>query len=206
MLDDLISIGLYNRPMELREVGPLNHPILWDVISGAPQSTQHANSRFLVPYIAQGGWALFCDSDMLFRSNVARMFENLDSQFAVYCVKHKYDPPETTKMDGQVQLQYARKNWSSFLVFNVEHPSNRCLRNSKDMANTLPGRDLHRFCWLKDEEIGELDPSWNFLVGHSDPAIDPNVVHFTSGCPDMPGYYDVAYADEWRAELNRWAM
>lgn len=204
VLSDLISEKLYRRPMEMRP-SAADRPVMWDVISDAPQSTEHANSRFLVPYIARSGWALFCDGDMLFRGNVARLFEKLDSKFAVYCVKHKFDPPAGVKMDGQSQTQYSRKNWSSFAVFNCDHPSNACLRNSTDMANTLPGRDLHRFCWLQDEEIGELDPSWNFLVGHSDPSINPNVVHFTEGVPDMPGYENVPFADEWRSELMRWA-
>lgn len=204
VLSDLKKIGLYTRPMEFRPTAA-DAPLMWDVISDAPQSTEHANSRFLVPYLAQQGWALFCDGDMLFRNNVARMFEKLDSKYAVYCVKHKHIPPEGFKMDGQIQTQYSRKNWSSFMVFNVEHPSNSCLRNSKDMVNTLPGRDLHRLCWLDDDEIGELNPAWNWLVGYSDNTIDPNVVHFTSGCPDMPGYHDVPYANEWRVELERWA-
>lgn len=204
VLDDLKSLGLYTRPMQ-RRATDAGRSIMWDVISDAPQSTEHANSRFLVPYLARSGWALFCDGDMLYRANAARLFEELSPEYAVYCVKHSHEPTDREKMDGQVQTQYVRKNWSSFVVFNVDHPSNSCLRNSKDMVNTLRGRDLHRFCWLKDSEIGELDPSWNFLVGHSDPAIDPKVVHFTSGCPDMPGYETVPYADEWRAELARWA-
>lgn len=204
VLDGLISRGLYKRPME-RRPSAADKPVMWDVISDAPQSTEHANSRFLLPFIARHGWALFCDGDMLFRSNVGRMFDRLDGNRAVYCVKHRYDPPAGVKMDGQSQTRYSRKNWSSFLVFNCDHPSNACLKNSTDMANTLPGRDLHRLCWLKDDEIGELDPSWNFLVGHSDPSINPNVVHFTEGCPDMDGYHDVPFAHEWREELNRWA-
>lgn len=204
VLDDLKSKGLYRRPMEMRAAAA-DRPVMWDVISDAPQSTEHANSRFLVPYLARSGWALFCDGDMMFRGNVARMFDQLDKRFAVYCVKHKFAPPANVKMDGQMQTRYARKNWSSFLVFQCDHPSNRCLTSSTDMANTLPGRDLHRLCWLKDEEIGEIDASWNFLVGHTDPEIDPKVVHFTEGCPDMPGYENVAFADDWRRAVSDWA-
>lgn len=204
VLDDLKARGLYRRPMEMRP-SAADRPIMWDVISDAPQSTEHANSRWIVPYLAREGWALFCDGDMMFRSNVARLFDQLDRKFAVYCVKHQYAPPEGVKMDGQQQTRYSRKNWSSFVAFNCSHPSNRCLVNSTDMANTLPGRDLHRFCWLKDDEIGEIEPSWNFLVGHTSPEIVPDCVHFTEGCPDMFGFEHVAFADEWRAARNRWA-
>jgi hypothetical protein len=204
VLDHLKAKGLYRRPMEMRP-SAADRPVMWDVLSDAAQSTEHANARFLVPYLAREGWALFCDGDMLFRSNVARLFDSLDRKFAVYCVKHQFAPPEGAKMDGQLQQRYARKNWSSFIIFNCSHPANRCLTSSTDMANTLPGRDLHRLCWLQDDEIGEIDAAWNFLVGHSDPSIEPKVVHFTDGVPDMAGFENAVFADLWRRERDDWA-
>jgi hypothetical protein len=45
-----------------------------------------------------------------------------------------------------------------------------------------------------------------FPVGHTHAPVDPKVVHFTDGVPDMEGYDDVPFADEWRAEMNRWAV
>lgn len=199
VLSELQRQGLYQRPIESRR-SAVDRPIMWDVISDAPMSTEHANARFLVPLLAQTGLAMFCDGDFLFRGNVCRLFEKLEPGFAVWCVKHKYEPAAGTKMDGQTQTQYPRKNWSSLMVFDVDHPANRGL--TLDMVNTLPGRDLHRFCWLDDSEIGELPPEWNFLVGHSDPAIDPKAVHFTSGLPDMAGYENTPFAEEWHAELE----
>ena len=85
------------------------------------------------------------------------------------------------------------------MVFNVDHPANKEL--TVELINTLPGRDLHRLCWLSDGDIGAIDSSWNWLVGHSDDSIEPKSVHFTEGVPDMPGYENVRYADEWRAAL-----
>ena len=199
VLSRLRAQGLYRRPMKFAD------GVMWDEISDAAQSTEHANSRFLVPYLAQTGWALFCDGDMLFRSDVWKLFNSLEQKYAVYCVKHKYKPDNTVKMDGQIQTQYKRKNWTSFIFFNCDHPSNKPLVKSTDMANTLPGRDLHRLCWLKDEEIGELGPEWNYLVGHNNSGIDPKVVHFTQGVPDMAGYEDVPFADEWRKARDAWA-
>lgn len=189
--------GLYRRPYEVRG------PVLWDEISGAPMATEHACSRFLTPHLAGKGWAVFMDGDMLVRRDLAELFDQLDPAYALYCVKHDHDPAAGGKMVGQVQTRYARKNWSSMMAFNCDHPANRAL--TIDLVNTLPGRDLHRFCWLDDHEIGALDPKWNFLVGHSDPAIDPAIVHFTEGVPDMPGYEGVPYADEWRERLKDWA-
>ena len=202
ILSDLVKAGLYKRPMERR------NGRLVDVLSIRPDydgsiSTEHANARFFVPFIAEQGWALFCDADILFRANVDMLTKSLDPDKALYCVKHRYDPKPGIKMDGQIQTAYARKNWTSFMIVNVGHEANK--RLTLDMVNSLPGRDLHRLCWLEDGEIGELDPAWNWLVGHSDPATDPKVCHFTEGTPDMPGYEQCPFSDEWRAELERWA-
>jgi hypothetical protein len=131
------------------------------------------------------------------------LFAMADPSKAVMCVQHpNYVPAETTKMDGQMQTLYARKNWSSVVLFNGSHPSNRAL--TLDLINTVPGRDLHRFCWLKDEEIGALPLEWNWLAGVSEIIDDPKLVHFTLGTPNMPGYDDGVYADEWRQELGAW--
>lgn len=203
VLPRLQAAGLYRRPIESKP-SAADKPVMWDMISDAPMSTEHANARFLVPHLAKEGWALFMDGDMLVRGDLGRLFETLSSSFAVYCVKHQFEPPAGVKMDGQQQTRYARKNWSSFMVFNCDHPANKSL--TVELVNTAPGRDLHRFCWLADCDIGELDPSWNFLVGHTDPSIEPNVVHWTDGVPDMVGYEHVAFADEWRARRDEWAV
>ena len=107
-------------------------------------------------------------------------------------------------MDGQVQTQYARKNWSSVIAFNCDHPANAALR-SLAFLNDTPGRDLHRLCWLPDDDlIGELAPNWNYLVGHSDEKLSASIAHFTSGVPDMPGYENQRYADEWFMARELW--
>jgi hypothetical protein len=205
VLADLRASGLYCRPTELRP-SLVDCPVLWDVISEAPMSTEHACARFLVPLVnTNGGWAMFADADVMFRTSLDAVFESLDPRFALYCVKHNYETTTTmTKMDGQVQQSYARKNWSSVMIFNCDHPSNDPLHGT-GLVNSVPGRDLHRFCWLKDEEIGELDLSLNHLVGIRPPRNDAKIVHFTLGTPDMHGYETCEYATEWQNELASWA-
>jgi lipopolysaccharide biosynthesis glycosyltransferase len=197
VLTDLRTGGLYSRPTSRRDGR------LWDDISDAPMSTEFACSRFLVPQLAKSGWALFMDGDMLVRRDLLPLFKAADPDKAVMVVKHNHQPPEGVKMDNQTQTRYARKNWSSVVLWNVDHPANKAL--TMELVNSVPGRDLHRFCWLQDHEIGELSVEWNWLAGHSDPAIDPAIVHFTDGTPAMNGYEACEYADEWRAELERWA-
>lgn len=208
ILDDLVSSGLYTRPTSMKINGEGRAEMV-DLLSARADydgriATQHANARFLVPHLAGSGWALFMDGDMLVRGNLARMFSSLDPSKAVYCVKHRHDPTSGMKMDGQVQTRYAQKNWSSFIVWNVNHKANAAL--TLDLINTAPGRDLHALCWIKNDDlIGELPVAYNWLAGHSDPAIDPVVVHHTDGVPDMPGYENAPFSQEWREELRRWA-
>lgn len=203
VLDDLRKNGLYWRPTERR----LNR--LYDVISEHEMATEFAISRFLVPHLELSGskrlgrWALFMDCDMLVRVNLMRVIEGLDESKAVYCVKHNHVPDYIEKMDGQIQSKYDRKNWSSFVLFNCDHEANKTL--TPQFVNTRPGRELHGFCWLSDDQIGELPAEWNWLVGHSDERVIPKVVHFTDGGPWFNAFSNVPYAEEWRSVLNRWA-
>ncbi len=182
--------GLYRRP-HFKEGQQA-----WDVISDAPMSTEFSISRFLVPIIHQTGWALFADCDMLCRDDISKLFALRNDDYAVMCVKHDYKPLETVKMDGQAQVLYAKKNWSSVMLFNCDHPSNRKL--TLDGLNAYPGRELHGFFWLGHGEVGSLPIYWNWLEGHSPKNVDPKIVHFTRGIPGMEGYENVDYADEWR--------
>jgi lipopolysaccharide biosynthesis glycosyltransferase len=204
VLDDLIGKGLYKREVQERP-GPAGNKVLWDPISDAPMSTQFAISRFFAPLLAQTGWALFMDCDVLVRISLTRLFEELDDKYAVYCVKHPEMPDASgVKMDAQIQTAYRRKLWSSVMAFNVDHPANKAL--TLELLNTVPGRELHRFFWLNDYEIGELGPEWNYLVGISQPpAVTPRIAHFTMGTPNMDGHAGCEFADEWWHELTQWA-
>jgi len=195
-LANLKQRSLYTRPQTVVDGQ------MWDTISEAPMSTEFACSRFLVPIIAVSGWALFMDCDMMARADIDELFALADPSKAVMVVKHKHEPEEGLKMDGQLQTRYARKNWSSVMLFNCDHEANKAL--TLEMVNTLPGRDLHRFCWLEDDLIGELPQEWNYLVGHTDPTIDAKLVHWTDGFPLMPGYESAEYHEEWFAQYSDW--
>lgn len=164
------------------------------------QSNEFSFSRFLVPYLCDyDGWALFMDLDMLMRCDIKKLIDQCDDRFAVKVVKHDYMPSEETKYLGATQYQYPRKNWSSFILWNCSHPSNRTVR--PHYVNTAPALDLHRFNWLKDDEIGELPVGWNWLVGeYSLNGFDKKEVknvHFTVGGPYFREYNHVDFAEEW---------
>ena len=166
-------------------------------------STEFTYSRFLVPTLNNfNGWAVFCDCDFLFFDDVEKILNNIDESKAVYCVQHDYTPKEKHKMDGQKQTIYPRKNWSSLILFNCSHSSNK--RLSVDLVNSETGSFLHQFKWLKDSEIGSLDERWNWLEGWTSKHNDkkPFAVHYTRGGPWFEEWQDVEFANEWIEERD----
>ena len=51
------------------------------------------------------------------------------------------------------------------MLWNCSHPSNKAI--TKELINQpdTTGKYLHRFSWLKDEEIGSLPHHLNWLAG-----------------------------------------
>ena len=177
----------------------------WDDVDNRPFSTEFSHTRFLVPEIARrnnlSGWVLFCDSDFLFLSDVCEVFDYCDDDYAVMCVKHNYNPEETFKMDGMLQQNYNKKLWSSFVLYNLDHPAND--RLDEVMVNSETGTNLHNFCWLdSDEQIGSIPDSWNFIPGVSHGVNNINAVHFSLGGPWFDGYQDSEFGEEWEQELD----
>jgi hypothetical protein len=195
-LQRLQAQGLSERPYRIYRGS------VWDVISDAPVSTEFANTRFLVPLLSQTGWALFTDCDVLFMADVAELFALADPRYAVMCVKHTHEPEEGTKMDGCVQTSYPRKNWSSVMLFNCQHPAHQHLTLSR--INNAPGRDLHRFHWLHDEEIGELPGEWNWLVGVQPKPLNPRIAHYTLGGPWLPEWKESEHDELWLDSRSRY--
>jgi len=190
-LNTLRAAGLYWRPTEMRDGR------LFDVMSDAPMATEFAISRFLVPHVAETGLALFVDCDVMARVDVVPLFDAFDESKACMCVQHDYTPRATTKMMGQAQVPYARKNWSSVVLWNCDHPKVKLL--TPEVVNAARGLWLHQFSWLHDDDIGALDPCWNHLVGDCPANPGAKLVHFTNGSPNMVGHEHCEYAEEWRA-------
>ena len=182
---------------ELRDAGWYTRP------KDKLASTEFTFTRFLVPELANfKGWAVFMDCDMILTTDIKELFDQADDKYAVMCVQHDYTPKEGMKMDGQKQTVYPRKNWSSVVLFNCAHPSNA--RLTQDMVNDLElnGAYFHRFSWLKDEEIGELDHTWNYLVGVYDDIETPKLIHYTEGGPWFENYRDCKFNELWKKELQ----
>lgn len=184
----LRASGLYTRPIDKRGQ-------YYDMLSNAPCSTEFATSRFLTPLLCQSGWAMFIDCDMVFNCDPIEILLHADRSKAVMVVKHEHEGAEKSKMCGMAQTVYNRKNWSSVMLFNCDHPANR--RLSLRDVNERPGRDLHQFYWLNDDEIGELPNDWNWLVGVQPKPESPKLCHFTLGGPWFKDWEPQEHDDIW---------
>lgn len=170
-----------------------------DDVDGKPFSTDFSFSRFLVPSLMQWeGWGLFLDCDMLVRTDIAKLFQERDPGKAVQVCKQDFNVVEGLKMDGMKQEKYYRKNWSSVMLFNCGHISNRFL--TPEAVNGEPGSWLHGLAWLPDYEIGDLDHRWNWIAGTT--KGDAFNVHYTERAPWF-GHKDTPYGDEWEEQAER---
>ncbi|HGY5537731.1 MAG TPA: glycosyltransferase [Prochlorococcus sp.] len=165
------------------------------------QSTAFSFSRFLVPWLCNfEGWALFIDADMLCLGDIADLWALRDQRYAIQVVKHKHECDAGTKFQGMPQTPYKRKNWSSVMLFNCS----RCKALTVDYVNTASGLELHQFRWLNNDEIGELPPQWNVLVGVQPVPTDAQILHYTLGGPWFDDCHSMSHANVW--EKARVAM
>lgn len=200
-----------------RASGPLSiTPLVQDALlksgtytreRGPQESTAFTYTRFLIPYLCgYEGHALFLDCDMLARVDICSIWDEIGGgprdcpQWAVMVCKHDYIPRSSTKFLGQQQTVYPRKNWSSAILWNNE----RCRMMTPNYVNTATGLELHRFLWLKGEEIGSLPLAWNKLVDENgqESNIAPKILHWTNGGPWFKEFETCGYADEWREEYR----
>jgi hypothetical protein len=192
-------------PLGLQDCGhilkrPIEHKDgkLWCPISEAPMATEFAITRFTVPFLKSKGWALFVDCDIICETDINELFAAADDKYALMCVQHSHESGPDTKMNGQIQTYYKRKNWSSVMLWNCGHPAHE--RLTKHDLNTWPGRELHAFKWLWDYEIGALHPRWNKLVGVQEISSDPGILHYTLGGPWLPNWKPNLLDEIWLAE------
>jgi hypothetical protein len=197
-----------SRPVSITPINLSNLKHIYSRKIDNQQSNEFSFSRFLVPYLqSYTGYGIFLDCDMMIKSDIYELIEIASSNpsKAVHVVKHDYIPKEKMKYLNNVQHNYPRKNWSSVIVWNSGHEKNKKLDLS--FVNSASGAELHRFTWLDDNEIGELDVTWNWLVGELDleDGQEDKIknVHWTVGGPYFNEYATVDFADEWFALKSR---
>ncbi len=170
---------------------------------GPTEATEFSLTRFLTPFLADyRGFSLFLDCDMLCLTDITDvlLYPMADPGKAVYVCQHDYVPRALTKMDGQEQTRYPRKNWTSCVLFANE----RCQMLTPHYVNTATGLALHRLQWIADDQIGALPLTWNYLVGEDNQATDPpKLIHYTNGGYWHGGDYMLGpEAELWRCERD----
>ena len=158
-------------------------------------------SRFLTPFLMNfSGWAIFADGDMICKSDLAELWRLRDPKKAVQVVKHDYKTKQSIKYLGNKNLDYPKKNWSSLIMWNCEHPKHKLL--TPKFIKNQTGPYLHRFSWLEDDEIGELNAEWNWLAIEYKENINAKLIHYTLGTPCFKDYKTSEMSDEWHRVLS----
>ena len=106
-------------------------------------------------------------------------------------------------MDGMNNATYPKKNWSSCMLFNLDHPELDTL--TPDYVNTVDGGQLHQFKWLSsDDAIGSLPKCYNQLIGEETEKYigNPVFLHYTKGLPIHKGYENGPLAWLWKNEAS----
>jgi hypothetical protein len=157
-------------------------------------------TRFLVPELCGfAGHAIFADgADMLCLADLAELWDMRDAH-PVRVVKHDYKTKFPRKYLGtemeSLNEDYPRKNWSSLILWNcgaIEH------FDAREKLRSESGAFLHRFSWLKDNQIGDLPREWNWMPDEQGAHTAAKILHFTVGIPAIPAHRGVAHSREWQ--------
>ena len=131
-------------------------------------------SRFLVPFLVGfKGWVIYADGDMICVEDIKKLWNLRNDKFAVQVVQHNYETKVTEKYWGNKNENYPRKNWSSLVLWNCEHEKHKIL--TPDFIQKQTGAFLHRFSWLEDKDIGNIDAKWNWLALEYEEKDDVNL-------------------------------
>ncbi len=165
-------------------------------------SNKFIYSRFLTPFLNEySGWAIFADGDMVCNHDITELWNLKDPSKAVQVVKHEYKTKKTVKYLGNKNEDYPRKNWSSLVLWNCEHPANKIL--TPEFIQDKPGSFLHRFSWLDDSQIGELPIEWNWLAIEYPNNPAAKIIHYTLGTPCFKEYSTTSQADIWQQAYKK---
>jgi lipopolysaccharide biosynthesis glycosyltransferase len=166
------------------------------------RSNDFIYSRFLTPYLNNyEGWAIFADGDMICQADIKELWDLRDPNKAILVVKHEYQTKQKEKYLGNINENYPRKNWSSLILWNCDHPKHKIL--TPDFIASQTGKYLHRFSWLNDDDIGELPKEWNWLAIEYPINRSAKLIHYTLGTPCFIDYRDSDMSTQWLETQQR---
>ena len=166
------------------------------------RSNDFVYSRFLTPFLNDfRGWAIFADGDMICKADIKELWDLRDDTKAVLVVKHNYQTKSFKKYLGNINENYPKKNWSSLILWNCEHPKHKILTPEYIAKQT--GKYLHRFSWLNDHDIGEIPKEWNWLAIEYPVNLEAKLIHYTLGTPCFKDFRETDMATKWLETKNK---
>ncbi len=160
-------------------------------------SNEFIYSRFLVPFLMNfENWAIYADGDMVCLEDIKKLWDLRDKKYAIQVVKHDYKTKIRNKYWGNKNEDYPRKNWSSLILWNCNHPSHKIL--TPEFVEKQTGAFLHRFSWINDDEIGEIEKEWNWLAIEYKEKENINLIHYTIGTPCFKEYENTSLSSYWK--------
>jgi lipopolysaccharide biosynthesis glycosyltransferase len=185
------------------EILPLHLPNLKNYKENhSDGSNNFIYTRFLVPYLCNfDGWCIYADGDMICNEDIAKLWRLKNNQKAIQVVKHDYKTKQNIKYFGKLNENYPKKNWSSLILWNCSHIANKVL--SPEFVSKMDGKFLHRFEWLKSEEIGDIPKEWNWLAIEYEDNYDAKIIHYTLGTPCLLEYRKTSMSDIWMKEFKK---
>jgi hypothetical protein len=185
---------------------PLHRPMLQNFDGQRDGSNAFIFSRFLIPELMNfaNEWVAFFDGDMVMREDIATLWAQRSVNKALMVVPHAYETAHPRKYIGtpleSINVDYPRKNQSSVMLWNCGHYAHRIL--TRQFLEEAGGAFLHRFQWLRDDQIGHLGDEWNRLIGEQE-SDGAKLLHYTLGVPGFTHYRDCDGAAQWHQTLTR---
>ena len=93
--------------------------------------------------------------------------------------QYDFDKYVDTKFNGEKNVSYPKKLWSSPMIFNNAHED--CKKLTPEIVNTESGKYLHQFEWT--DKISEIPDWYVFTEGHDteETIWRPSAYHYTRG-------------------------
>ena len=82
----------------------------------------------------------------------------------------------------------------------INFNNNKCL--APEFVNNKPGSFLHRFNWIDNKLIGELDKKWNWLAIEYEEKDNVNLIHYTIGTPCFKEYNNTSFSSYWKESFS----
>lgn len=144
--------------------------------------------KYFVPYLnGYSGWALYCDSSVLFTINVEELIVQAQEQYAIMVTNNDH-----------------KNSRSSVILWNCGHESNKKL--VPDVINQYSVKELRSFFWLKQSVIGPFSHEYNWSVDlYKTPEHGiPKIINFHGTGPWDPNNFYCMYGAYWEREHNNY--